>query len=236
MSAASPSSSGIMRSLFAPILCLLESRQVVYYLTRKRIVLRYRGSALGIVWSFIVPALTLAIYTIVFGIVLRARWSNEDSSTTEYALLLYLGLCVYWFVSDCVSEAPGLIANHSSYVKKVVFPSRHPSVGERFRRPLPQRDSAGRFCHRILHPLGPTPLDPCSPARRLAAGLPMDTWFLLDARSGRGLPARSPRNHQPDAGGHALPQPHLLLHRSPTRSRSQSGLTQSRGYPGHADT
>ncbi|MFP8873464.1 MAG: ABC transporter permease [Myxococcota bacterium] len=122
MSAASPGTAGIMRSVVAPITCLLDSRQVVYYLTRKRIVLRYRGSVLGVVWSFIVPTLTLAIYTLVFGVVLRARWSSEESSTTEYALLLYLGLCVYWFVSDCVSEAPSLIANHSNYVKKVVFP------------------------------------------------------------------------------------------------------------------
>ncbi|MFP6640423.1 MAG: ABC transporter permease [Myxococcota bacterium] len=122
MSAASPGSAGIMRSLLAPITCLLDARQVVYYLTRKSIVLRYRGSALGIVWSFIVPALTLAIYTVVFGVVLRARWSTGESSTTQYALLLYLGLCVYWFVSECVSEAPSLIANHSNYVKKIVFP------------------------------------------------------------------------------------------------------------------
>ncbi len=112
----------IMRSIFAPILCLLSARQIVYSLTRRQIVVRYRGSLLGIVWSFLSPALTLAIYTLVFGVVLRARWTTEESGTTEYALLLYLGLCVYWLVSDCVAEAPSLILNRPNYVKKVVFP------------------------------------------------------------------------------------------------------------------
>lgn len=108
--------------VLAPFLCLMDARQIVYFLTRKRVVTRYRGSALGIVWSFIVPALTLAIYTVVFGIILQSRWSRGDSTTTEYAFLLYLGLCVYWLVSECVAEAPSLIQSHTNYVKKVVFP------------------------------------------------------------------------------------------------------------------
>ena len=108
--------------LLAPFLCLIQDRQIVYFLTRKRIVTRYRGSVLGLIWSFIVPALTLAIYTLVFGVILESRWSRGDSTTTEYAFLLYLGLCVYWLVSECVSEAPSLVHNHTNYVKKVVFP------------------------------------------------------------------------------------------------------------------
>lgn len=112
----------VIRSLFEPVISLIDSRQIVYYLTRKRIVLRYRGSLLGVFWALVSPALTLAIYTVVFGVLLRARWSTEESSTTEYALLLYLGLCIYWFVSDCVSEAPNLVLNHPNYVKKVIFP------------------------------------------------------------------------------------------------------------------
>ena len=106
----------------APFVGLVESRQIVYFLTRKRVVTRYRGSLLGVIWSFIVPALTLAIYTLVFGVILQSRWSRGDSTTGEYALLLYLGLCVYWLVSECVAEAPSLIQNHANYVKKVVFP------------------------------------------------------------------------------------------------------------------
>jgi len=68
------------------------------------------------------PALMLAIYTLVFGMIFKPRWAAETEGTTEYALLLYLGLCAYWFISECVAEAPGLIVQHANYVKKVVFP------------------------------------------------------------------------------------------------------------------
>ena len=112
----------VARFSLAPFLCLVDSRQIIYFLARKRVVARYRGSILGIVWSFIVPTLMLIIYTLVFGVVLESRWATGESTTTEYAFLLYLGLCVYWLVSDCVSEAPSLIQNHANYVKKVVFP------------------------------------------------------------------------------------------------------------------
>lgn len=106
----------------APVACLTRSAGLVGALTRQRIVLRYRGSVLGVAWSILSPALTLAIFTFVFGVMMRPRWSPGTTDTTEFALLLYLGLCVFWFVSECVSEAPDLIANHAPYVKKVVFP------------------------------------------------------------------------------------------------------------------
>ena len=106
----------------APVACLWRSRQLVYYLTRQRIVTRYRGSLLGVLWSILSPGVTLAIFTFVFGYMLQPRWSPESTDTTEFALLLYLGLCVFWFVSECVSEAPNLVLGHAAYVKKVVFP------------------------------------------------------------------------------------------------------------------
>jgi lipopolysaccharide transport system permease protein len=113
---------GAFLRLADPVSCAVSARELVWALTRQRIVLRYRGSVLGVVWSVLSPALTLGIFTFVFGVMLRPRWSPESTDTTEFALLLYLGLCVFWFVSECVSESPSLIANHSPYVKKVVFP------------------------------------------------------------------------------------------------------------------
>lgn len=106
----------------APLTCLRDSAQLVYYLTRRRIVTRYRGSYLGLAWFFASPAITLAIFTFVFGVLLQSRWDGQVTNTTEYALLLFLGLLVFWFVSECIGEAPGLILEHANYVKKVVFP------------------------------------------------------------------------------------------------------------------
>jgi len=106
-----------------PFLALVDSREIVYQLARQRLVRRFRGSFLGVAWLVLSPAITLALYTLVFGVMLKNRWRVESSGTGEYALLLYLGLCIFWFFSEVVSEAPTLILNNPSYVKKVVFPT-----------------------------------------------------------------------------------------------------------------
>ena len=89
---------------------------------KREIIGRYRGSFLGLLWSFIMPILMLAIYTFVFGFVFKARWGIEHSDQYEFALILFTGLIVYNLFSECISRAPGLILNHVNYVKKVVFP------------------------------------------------------------------------------------------------------------------
>jgi len=96
-------------------------RELIWRLAWRRVVVRYRGSLLGLFWSVLSPLLTLAIYTLVFGVMFGSRWT-DDATTAQYALLLYLGLCVFWFVAECLGEATSVIADHANYVKKVVFP------------------------------------------------------------------------------------------------------------------
>ncbi len=118
----SGSDRSIRLSVMAPVAQLIDKRGLIYSLSRQKIVSRYRGSIIGPAWALLAPAMHLAIYTLVFGVIFKPRWATESTETTEYALLLYLGLCVFWFLSECISEAPGLIREHSNFVKKVVFP------------------------------------------------------------------------------------------------------------------
>ena len=69
------------------------------------------------------PLVLLAIYTFVFGVVFRAHWGTAaDGSRFEFAVALFCGLLVYGVFADCVGAAPSLVARHSEYVKRVVFP------------------------------------------------------------------------------------------------------------------
>lgn len=84
---------------------------------------RYRGSMLGIGWSFITPIAMLAVYTFVFSQVFKARWGGlEQSGPLGFAVNLFAGLIVFSLFSECVSRAPSLIVSNPNYVKKVVFP------------------------------------------------------------------------------------------------------------------
>jgi lipopolysaccharide transport system permease protein len=102
---------------------LLRHRELLGQFIRRDVGGRYRGTYLGLLWSFVIPLLMMAVYTFVFGVVLRARWPGmEQSSVGAFAVMLFAGLVPFNFFSEVVSRAPTLIIVNPNYVKKVVFP------------------------------------------------------------------------------------------------------------------
>ena len=101
---------------------LLRNHQLIWQMTKREIIGRYRGSMLGLTWSFFNPLVMLVVYTFVFSVVFKARWNTESNSNTEFALTLFIGMIAHGLVAECVNRAPGLILCNVSYVKKVVFP------------------------------------------------------------------------------------------------------------------
>jgi lipopolysaccharide transport system permease protein len=101
---------------------LWRYRDLVWQLTKREVISRYRGSILGLLWSFFHPLFMLLVYTFVFSLVFQVRWGREIDHRAEFALILFAGLIVYSLFAECVNRAPGLIVSHSNYVKKVVFP------------------------------------------------------------------------------------------------------------------
>lgn len=101
---------------------LQSNRSLILSLIKREVIGRYRGSALGILWSFFNPVLMLFVYTFVFSVVFKARWIGGTESKTEFALVLFSGLLVFNLFSECVNRAPALILGNANYVKKVIFP------------------------------------------------------------------------------------------------------------------
>lgn len=99
-----------------------RNRNLIKNLVMREVIGRYRGSVMGILWSFINPILMLIVYTFVFSVVFKTRWNNGSDSKTEFALVLFAGLIVFNFFTECITRAPGLILANVNYVKKVVFP------------------------------------------------------------------------------------------------------------------
>jgi lipopolysaccharide transport system permease protein len=97
-------------------------RQLIWQMAQREIIGRYRGSVMGLLWSFFNPILMLAVYTFVFSVVFKARWGEGNTSKTEFAVVLFAGLIVYSLFSECLNRAPSLILNNVNFVKKVVFP------------------------------------------------------------------------------------------------------------------
>lgn len=101
---------------------LWRNLSLIHASAKREVLGRYRGSVLGLLWSFFNPLFMLTVYTLVFSEVFKARWSADSESKTEFALVLFAGLIVFNLFAECINRAPGLILSNPNYVKKVVFP------------------------------------------------------------------------------------------------------------------
>lgn len=103
------------------IILTWRNRSLLLELTKREFSGKYRGSFGGIFWSFAQPLFMLAVYTIAFGVILKARW-GFSGSTADYAFMLFAGLIVFNAFSDVLIKSTTLITNNPNFVKKVVFP------------------------------------------------------------------------------------------------------------------
>jgi len=101
---------------------LIRNRSLILAMTKREVIGRYRGSVLGILWSFFNPLFMLSVYTFVFSMVFKARWNTSSESKTEFALILFAGLIVFNVFAESINRAPMIILTNVNYVKKVVFP------------------------------------------------------------------------------------------------------------------
>ena len=66
----------------------IVNRQLIGQLVRSDVVSRYRGSLMGIAWSFLNPLLMLAVYTIVFSRIFHAEWPGVPRNSTARAEIM----------------------------------------------------------------------------------------------------------------------------------------------------
>lgn len=101
---------------------LWRNRELIKASVKREVLGRYRGSFLGLLWSFFNPLFMLAVYTFVFSVVFKARWNVASDSKTEFALVLFAGLIVFNIFGESINRAPLLVLGNPNYVKKIVFP------------------------------------------------------------------------------------------------------------------
>lgn len=98
-------------------------RHLVAQLVKRDVVGRYRGSILGLVWSFLHPLFMLLVYLFVFGVVFRIKWDiDPQTGDKEFGVILFSGLILHALLAECLVRSPGIIVTNTQFVKKVVFP------------------------------------------------------------------------------------------------------------------
>ena len=103
-----------------------EKIWIIANLALRQFLQRYRGSFLGALWPFFAAAIQMSIYAFIFSVILKARWQqagiSAESEVLPFWLVMFTGMTVYFFWSENIAAAPGMITSVPNYVKKIKFP------------------------------------------------------------------------------------------------------------------
>jgi ABC-2 type transport system permease protein len=106
-----------------------QYRTLIGNLAQRDLKSRYKKSVLGWLWSLINPAVTLGIYTVVFGVFLGAQAPVAGNGTTQnFALFLFCGLVAWNFFSGTVNTLIGNFAGAGGLLTRTYFPPECPMV------------------------------------------------------------------------------------------------------------
>jgi len=109
------------RAVWRPLWELPRRFDLILSLTKRELAARYKGSVLGIVWAILTPLVMIAIFTILFAGIFKARF-NVDDSPWDYALYLFCGLLPWNAFQEALNLSANAVVSRANLVKRVVFP------------------------------------------------------------------------------------------------------------------
>jgi len=109
------------RAVWQPLWELPGRVDLVFSLTKRELAARYKGSALGIAWAILTPVVMIAIFTIIFAGIFKAKFGTGHSQW-DYALYLFCGLLPWNAFQESLNLSANAIVTRANLVKRVVFP------------------------------------------------------------------------------------------------------------------
>jgi ABC-type polysaccharide/polyol phosphate export permease len=112
----SPTVRGQRISLWQRLAELYRFRELLYHMVVRELKARYKGSVLGFLWSLVNPLAMMAVFTVVFTLIM------PSSTVSNYPIFLLCGLLPWNFFTAGVMTSIGSIVGNANLVKKVYFP------------------------------------------------------------------------------------------------------------------
>lgn len=101
---------------------LWQNRHLIWKLAKNDFKKRYAGSYLGAVWAMIQPVVTVAMYYVVFDVIIGATDQvGARSAAIPYVLFLTAGLVPWFYFTEALNNGTQALIEYSYLVKKVVF-------------------------------------------------------------------------------------------------------------------
>ena len=99
---------------------LFQYRQLILTFVSRELKARYRGTVLGFLWSFFNPMLLMIVYSIVFGVIMPARFENIEG--IHYSIFLFTGILSWTWYNASILECSNVLFVHGNLIKKIQFP------------------------------------------------------------------------------------------------------------------
>ncbi|MTJ50303.1 ABC transporter permease [Dolichospermum sp. UHCC 0259] len=96
---------------------LWRYRELFYFLAWRDILVRYKQTAIGVVWALIRPFLTMVVFTVVFG-----QLAKLPSEGAPYPILVFSAMLPWQFFSNSLSECSNSLITNANLLSKVYFP------------------------------------------------------------------------------------------------------------------
>lgn len=109
-------------SVVADVREVVRRRELLANLTTRELRGKYKGTALGWIWSLVNPLATALIFTAVFGLVLRVTPPEGADGLVSYPLFLLCALLPWNFLSATVTGGMGALVANGNLIKKTSFP------------------------------------------------------------------------------------------------------------------
>jgi lipopolysaccharide transport system permease protein len=97
---------------------LWSYRELLYFLTWRDILVRYKQAVLGVAWAILQPLLTMVVFTMVFNRTLKV----QGDPNLPYAVFSYSGLLPWSFFSGALSRSGVSLVGNANLLTKVYFP------------------------------------------------------------------------------------------------------------------
>ena len=97
---------------------LIRYRELFANLFRRDLQAKYRGSALGVLWTIVNPIMLMGVYLLVFSVV----WKSPFASGGHYPLFLLSGLAVWTFFAAALQSATRSMLDNATLIRKIRFP------------------------------------------------------------------------------------------------------------------
>lgn len=96
---------------------LWRYRELFYFLAWRDILVRYKQTAIGVLWSVLRPFLTMVVFTLVF-----SKLAKLPSDNVPYPILIFAALLPWQFFSNAFTEAGNSLISNTNMISKVYFP------------------------------------------------------------------------------------------------------------------